>query len=202
MPESEDKRAFAKNLLAQDSPPPDKQLQHKEALFKKIKHRLRLEKIVGGAIYIALFSVAFWAYQQSERTDNVVHSICWGAVSLHILLWFLIYFLRVIYRILAETIEDAPERNEKQQWRKQDQFITVLAVLVFTFATFLLYRSFLFTDPSKAASIAARIFWATVFFLFWYPFGTASLAGKLWLEHKRMQLYIKSGKQGSKAQGQ
>ena len=202
MPESEDKKAFAKDLLAQDSPPPDKQLQHKEALFKKIKHRLRLGKIVGGAIYIALFSVSFWAYQQSEHTDNVVHSICWGAVSLHILLWFLIYFLRVIYRILAETIEEAPERNEKQQWRKQDQFITVVAVLVFTFTTFLLYRSFLITDPLKAASIAARIFWAAVFFLFWYPFGTASLAGKLWLEHKRMQLYIKSGKQGNKAQGQ
>jgi len=195
MPESEDKKVFAKNLLAQDSPHADKQVQHKEALFKKIKRRVRLRKVVVGAIYIALFSTAFWASRQPQYTDNVVHSICWGAVSLHILLWFLIYFLRGLYRILAETIEQAPGGNEKQPWRKQDRFITIVAVLVFAFATFLLYRSFLFTDPLKAASTAAGIFWATVFFLFWYPFGTASVAAKLWLEHKRMQLYMTSPEQ-------
>jgi hypothetical protein len=195
MPESEDKKTFAESLLAQDVPPVDKQIQHKDALFKKIKRHVWLGKIVGGSIYLVLFAVAFWAYQQQPKhTDNMVHSICWGAVSLHILLWFLIYFLRAIYRTLAETMEQYPDKDQRHPWRKQDRFITAMAVLVFAFSTYRLYRSFLFTDPFRAAGAATSIFWATVFFLFWYPFVTASLAAKLWLEHKKMQLCISTSK--------
>ena len=189
MSESSNKKQFAKNLLAQDPPPADKQLRHKEVLFEKVKRRIWLGKIIGGAIYIALFLVAFWAYMQRESSDNVVHSICWGAVSIHILLWFLIYFLRAIYRTLAEIAENNPEIG-KQPWKNQDRFITIVAVLVFVFSTIILYRSFLFTNPLKAAHLAAFIFWATVFFLFWYPFGTVSLLAKLWLEYKKMELNI------------
>ncbi len=107
MSESPNKKQFVKNLLAQDPPPADKQLRHKEVLFEKVKRRIWLGKIIGGAIYIALFSVAFLLYMQRQNTENVVHSICWGAVSLHILLWFLIYFLRAIYRTLAEIVEES-----------------------------------------------------------------------------------------------
>lgn len=189
MSESPNKKQFVKNLLAQDPPPADKQLRHKEVLFEKVKRRIWLGKIIGGAIYIALFSVAFWVYTQRQNTENVVHSICWGAVSLHILLWFLIYFLRVIYRTLAEIVENNPD-IDKQPWKNTDRFITALAVLTFAYGTIILYRSFLLTDPLKAAHLAASIFWATVFFLFWYPFGTASLLAKLWLEYKKMELNI------------
>ncbi len=190
MSESQNKKQFVENLLAQDSPPVDKQLQHKEVLFEKVKRRIWLGKIIGGATYIALFSVAFWVYTQRQNTENVVHSICWGAVSLHILLWFLIYFLRAIYRTLAEIVEKNSDKKEKRQWKRQDRFITTLAILVFAFSTMLLYRSFSLTDPLKAAHLAASNFWATVFFLFWYPFGTASLLAKLWLEYKKMELNI------------
>lgn len=189
MSESSNKKQFAKNLLAQDPPPADKQLRHKEVLFEKVKRRIWFGKIIGGAIYIALFSAAFWAYMQRESADNVVHSICWGAVSIHILLWFLIYFLRAIYRTLSEIVENNPEIG-KQPWKNQDRFITIVAVLVFVFSTIILYRSFSLADPLKAAHLAASIFWATVFFLFWYPFGTASLLAKLWLEYKKMELNI------------
>ena len=189
MSESPNKKQFVKNLLAQDPPPADKQLRHKEVLFEKVKRRIWLGKIIGGAIYIALFSVAFWVYMQRQNTKNVVHSICWGAVSLHILLWFLIYFLRAIYRTLAEIVESNPD-IDKQPWKNTDRFITIVAVLIFVFSTIILYRSFLLTDPLKAAHLAASIFWATVFFLFWYPFGTASLLAKLWLEYKKMELNI------------
>ncbi len=189
MSESPNKKQFVKNLLAQDPPPADKQLRHKEVLFEKVKRRIWLGKIIGGAIYIALFSVAFLLYMQRQNTENVVHSICWGAVSLHILLWFLIYFLRAIYRTLAEIVESNPD-IDKQPWKNQDRFITIVAVLIFVFSTIILYRSFLLTDPLKAAHLAASIFWATVFFLFWYPFGTASLLAKLWLEYKKMELNI------------
>ncbi len=189
MSESPNKKQFVKNLLAQDPPPADKQLRHKEVLFEKVKRRIWLGKIIGGAIYIALFSVAFLVYTQRQNTENVVHSICWGAVSLHILLWFLIYFLRTIYRTLAEIVESNPD-IDKQPWKNTDRFITALAVLTFAYGTIILYRSFLLTDPLKAAHLAASIFWATVFFLFWYPFGTASLLAKLWLEYKKMELNI------------
>jgi len=189
MSESPNKKQFVKNLLAQDPPPADKQLRHKEVLFEKVKRRIWLGKIIGGAIYIALFSVAFWVYTQRQNTENVVHSICWGAVSLHILLWFLIYFLRAIYRTLAEIVESNPD-IDKQPWKNTDRFITALAVLTFAYGTIILCRSFLLTDPLEAAHLAARIFWATVFFLFWYPFGTASLLAKLWLEYKKMELNI------------
>jgi len=190
MSESKNKEEFVKNLLAQDSPPADKQVQHKEALLKELKRYIWRGKIIGGAIYIVLFSVAFWAFMQREYTDNVVHSICWGAVSLHILLWFLIYFLRAIYRTLAEIIEKSSDGDEKQPWRNQDLFMTILAILVFAFFTILLYRSFSFTDPLKVAHLTAHTFWATVFFLFWYPFGTASLLAKLWIRYKKMELNI------------
>jgi magnesium-transporting ATPase (P-type) len=189
MSESPNKKKFVENLLAQDPPSADKQLRHKEVLFEKVERRIWLGKIIGGAIYIALFSVAFWAYMQRQNTENLVHSICWGAVSLHILLWFLIYFQRTIYRALAEIVEKNPD-IDKQPWKNQDMFITIIAVLIFVFSTIILYRSFLLTDPLKAAHLAASIFWATVFFLFWYPFVTASLLAKLWLEYKKMELNI------------
>lgn len=190
MSESKSREEFTKNLLAQDLPAANKQLRHKEALFEKLKRRIRRGKIIGGAIYIVLFSVSFWAFMQRRCTDNTVHSICWGAVSLHILLWFLIYFLRGIYRTLAEIVEKNFGRDKKKRWRNDDRFVTIVAILVFAFATICLYRSFFLTDALKAARLAAHLLWATVFFLFWYPFGTASLVAKLWLEYKKIQLSI------------
>ncbi|MHC4739861.1 MAG: hypothetical protein ACYS9Y_13225 [Planctomycetota bacterium] len=190
MPEPKNKKEFIKNLLAQDPPPVDKRQQHKEILFKKVKRRILLGKIITGAIYLALFSAAFCAFSQRRYTNNVVHSIGWGTVSMHILLWFLIYFLRALYRLTAEIAEKNSEEDEKQQWRNRDRFTTVVGILVFAFGTIILCRSFFLTDPLRAAHMTASIFWATVFFLFWYPFGTASLLAKLWLKFKKKELNI------------
>jgi len=189
MSEPNSKKEFAENLLAQDPPPADKQQRQKDILFKKLKRRIWRGKIIGRTIYLVLFSAAFWAFQQGQNTDNnIVHSICWGAASLHILLWFLIYFLRVIYRLTAEIVEKNSGRDKNQKWKNQDRFITILAILVFAYTSFILYRSFFLNDYLKAAHLSGYIFWATVFFLFWYPFGTASLLAKLWLEYKKMEL--------------
>ena len=199
--ETESKPEFIKNLIAQDTPPADKQQRHKEILFKKLKLRIWRGKIIGGTIYLVLFSAAFWAFQQGQNTDNIVHSICWSAASLHILLWFLIYFLRGIYRVTAEIIEKSSGKDEKHKWKNQDRFITIVAILVFTYASSILYRSFFLNDCLKAAHTSGYIFWATVFFLFWYPFGTASLLAKLWLEYKKMELNIpKTEEQNLKSQ--
>jgi len=195
MSELKNNKEFTKNLLAQDQPSPDRQLRHQEALFKKLKRRAWLGAIVTGAVYIVLFLAAFWAFLQRSYTDNVVHSICWGAVSLHILLWFLVYFLRGVYRMAAEITEKNSDKGKKQQWRNQDRFITIWAILIFALSTFFLYRDFSLDDPLKAAHAAPYVFWAAVFFIFWYPFGTASLLRKLWLEYKKMELNITKLKQ-------
>ena len=101
----------------------------------------------------------------------------------------------------AENEEMLSEQAEKKQWRKQDRFITVVAMLVFSYASILLYLSFSLSDPSKAAHLAPSIFWATVFFLFWYPFGTASLLAKQWLRCKELSLNMnKSREENSEAE--
>ena len=187
-----DKRGFAQRLLAQDLPPVNTQEQYKETLFKKLKQYVWRGKIIGGAIYLTFFLASFAAFWQSRATENVVHSICWMAVSVHILLWFLIYFLRWIYRILAETLEASLEGNAQNKWQKDDRFVTVVAVLIFAISTYFLCRSFLVVDPLRAVSQAGGTFWATVCFLFYYPFATASLLAKLWLEYKKMQLHLDS----------
>jgi len=187
MPDSKDREEFAECLLAQDSPPADKELWHKETLLKKLKRRIWLGKIIGGATYVAFFSIAFWAFNQGRYTNNLVHSICWGAVSMHILLWFLVYFLHMIYKLTTEVTDKNPVAN-KNQYKKTDRIVTIVAIFVFLFSTILLYFSFNLNSPLKATHLTVSILWASVFFLFWYPFGTASLVSKLWLEYKKMEL--------------
>ena len=58
MTELKNKKELAKNLLAYDLPPADKELKHKEVLFKKVKRHILLGKVIGGAIYIMVFSIA------------------------------------------------------------------------------------------------------------------------------------------------
>jgi hypothetical protein len=201
MSETNSKKEFAENLLAQDPPSADKQQQHQEALLKKIEHRMRLQKAVIIAIYTALFLVAFGAFMLRERTDNVVHSICWGAVSLHILLWSLVYILRGISMEMEGLIEKRLGNDERRQNKNQNLFLTIVAIMAFVFSSFLLYRSFFLTNALKAAQTAVSILWATIFFLIFYPFRTATLIGMLWLEYKKMELNIsKSEEQNLKNQ--
>jgi len=103
--------------------------------------------------------------------------------------------------LTAEIVEKNSDKDKKQKWKNQDRLVTIVAILIFTFATVILYHSFFLKDPLKAARLSGGIFWATVFFLFWYPFGTASLLAKLCLEYKKMQLNIpKTEEQNLKSQ--
>jgi hypothetical protein len=190
MSESKERKEFAKSLVAQDPPPTDEQLRRNEELFKKIKHRACLQKAVIIAIYIVVYLVAFGAFMLRTSTDNIVHSICWGTVSLHILLWSFVYVLRGIYMGMEETINKNFGRDEKQPSRNQNRFITIVAMLAFTFSTILLYRSFFLTNPLHVAEKATGILWSTMFFLIFYSFGIASLLAKLWLKYKQMELNI------------
>ena len=201
MSETNSKKEFANNLLAQDPPPADKQQRHKEALLKKIEHRMRLQKAVIIAIYIVIFLAAFGAFNLRKCTDNVVHSICWGTVSLHIFLWSLVYILREICMNMEEVIEKKFDNDEKRRHKNQNLFFTILAIMAFVFSSFLLYRSFFLTNALKAVQTAVSILWATTFFLIFYPFRTATLIGMLWFEYKKMELNIpKSEEQNLKTQ--
>lgn len=188
--ESKEIAEFAQNLLSQDRVPSDEQSRQKEKLFKKIERSILRGKIIGGTIYIIFFSASFSAFQRAGTTGNPIHSACWSAVSIHILLWFLIYSLRCIYWILAEIVDKTSDQKQVRDRKNSDRFVTVVAIVVFAYETFFLYRSFFLDDPSRVSDLAAHIFWGTVFFIFWYLFGTASLVAKLWLEHKKMELTL------------
>ncbi|MFC1633688.1 hypothetical protein ACFL5Z_02505 [Planctomycetota bacterium] len=199
--ETENKPEFIKDLIAQDPPSADKQQRHKEILLMKIEHRMCLQKAVIIAIYTALFLAAFGAFMLRIYTDNVVHSICWGTVSLHILLWSLVYILRGICMNMEELIEKKFDNDERRRNKNQNVFLTICAIVVFVLSTLFLYRSFFLTNTMKAVQTAVSILWATIFFLNVYPFRTASLIGMLWFEYKRMELNIpKTEEQNLKSQ--
>jgi magnesium-transporting ATPase (P-type) len=200
MSETNSKKEFANNLIAQDPPPADKLQRHKEALLKEIEHRMHLQKTVIITIYTSLFLVAFGAFMLRMYTDNVVHSICWGTVSLHILLWSLVYILRGIYMEMEGLIEKRLGNDERRRNKNQNLFITIVAIIAFVFSSWLLYRSFFLTNTLKAAK-AVGILWFTIPFFIIYPFRTATLIAMLWFEYKKMELNIpKSEEQILKSQ--
>ncbi|MHC4537142.1 MAG: hypothetical protein ACYS6K_24605, partial [Planctomycetota bacterium] len=187
--------------IAQDPPSADKQQQYKEALLKEIEHSMRLQKTVIITIYMALFLVAFGAFMLQQYTDNVVHSICWGTVFLHILLWSLVYILRGICMEMEGLIEKRLGNDERRRNKNQNLFLTILAIVLFVLSSFFLYRSFFLTNSLKAAKTAVSILWAVICFLIIYPFRTATLIGMLWFEYKKMELNIpKSEEQNLKSQ--
>ena len=190
MSESKKRKEFAKSLLAQDPPSTDEQLRRNEELFKKLKHRACLQKAVIIAIFMVIYFVAFGALMLGNSTDNVIHSICWGTVSLHIMLWSLVYILRGICMNMEELIEKKFDNDERRRHKNQNLFLAVLAILLFVFTTILLYRFFFLTNPLRVAKKAIGILWPTISFLLLYSFSTASLIGKLWFEYKKIELSI------------
>lgn len=191
---SRSRQEFVKNLVAQDPPLADEQVRHNEDLFKQIKRRACLQKAVIIAIYMAVYLVAFGAFMLRKHTDNVVHSVCWGTVSLHILLWSLVYVLRGLSMQMEEIIAKTFDSDARRRYKSQNLFVTVVAIVLFVFSSFILCRSFFLTDPLQAVEKGVGILWAIMVFLIIYSFSTAGLIAKLWLEHKKMQLYISTSK--------
>ncbi len=103
---------------------------------------------------------------------------------------------------MEEVIEKKFDNDEKRRHKNQNLFFTILAIMAFVFSSFLLYRSFFLTNALKAVQTAVSILWATICFLIFYPFRTATLIGMLWLEYKKMELNIaKTEEQNLKSQG-
>ena len=152
-----------------------------------------LYKGVVGTIYLLLFALAFWAFLLQRQADSVARGILWGSVSVYILVWFLVWLLRGIYRGLAPLAHKDAASNDK--WRRQDRLITMVAIAVFALDGLLLYRFSSLADPLRVAHQAGICFWGAVFFLFWYPFGTASLVARIWVEHKKMELHLRDAEE-------
>jgi len=103
---------------------------------------------------------------------------------------------------MEELIEKKFDNDERRRNKNQNLFLTIWAIFVFVLSSWFLYRSFFLTDSLKAAQKTVSILWATIVFLNLYPFRTATLIGKLWLEYKKMELNIpKSEEQNLKNQG-
>lgn len=107
---------------------------------------------------------------------------------MHILLWFLVYFLRYIYRLLASVAETDSGPGKRGDWKRTDRFVATAAIIVFLMSSALVDRLFSAPHALRAVQSAGHILWAPVFFLFWYPFGTASLVARLWLDYKKTHL--------------
>jgi hypothetical protein len=182
----DDKEDFVARLLAQDPPPPDELQQNRDLLFRAIRRRVLLSKLTVGAVYLVCFLAAFGAYMQQRRTDDTVRALLWGSLSSYILLWFLVWCLRENYRNLAQLL--CTGAAEEREWKRQDLFITALAVVVFAVRGVALYRWFSLPDPQPIARKAMGVVWSSVFFLFWYMFSTASLVAKLWIKHQKLRL--------------
>ena len=191
---SRSREGFVKNLLAQDPPLADDQVRHNEELFKEIKRRACLQKAVIIAIYMAVYLVAFGAFMLGKHSDNAVHSVCWGMVSLHILLWSLVYVLRGLSMQTGEIIASTFDSDARRRHKSQNLFVTVVAIALFVFGSLVLCRCFFLTDPLQVAEKGVGILWATMIFLIIYSFSTAGLIAKLWLEHKKMQLYMSASR--------
>jgi len=191
---SRSREGLVKNLVGQDPPLADEQARHNEDLFRQIKRRACLQKAVIIAIYMAAYLVAFGAFMLRKHTDNVVHSVCWGTVSLHILLWWLVYLLRGLSMQMEEILAKTFDSDAKRRYKNQNLFVTVVAIVLFVFSSFILCRSFFLTDPLQAVEKGVGILWAIMVFLIIYSFSTAGLIAKLWLEHKKMQLYVSTSK--------
>ena len=87
-------------------------------------------------------------------------------------------------------IEKRLGNDERRRHKAENLFITILAMVLFVLSSWFLYRSFFLTDSLKAVQMAVAILWATIFFLIFYPFRTATLIGVLWFEYKKMELNI------------
>lgn len=179
---SSDKKNFVEKLLKQDSYSSDEQLAHRKILKNKVRRYIRTRKIVYGIIYVPLFLGAFIAFLKCNSTDSVIHSIGWGAVSLHILLWFLVFFLKMTYHGLVGIFEKNSRKYEK------NRSCIIILVCVCLFSSFLLYFSFSLEDPLKTAQLRIYIDWSSLFFLFGYAFRIASLMSDIWLKYKQMEL--------------
>ena len=138
---------------------------------------------------VAVLSGAFYCFLRAGRVQDAANAAWWAVCSMHLLLWFLVFFLwhvhRLIHRIPSAAARVRPSRGEHRT-----VFFCALALCVFS--TALLWKSALMQDGLKLVRVTCDILWGPVFFLFWHPFGIASAVARLWLKHRELELQTSS----------
>jgi hypothetical protein len=176
---------FRNALLAQDSPSPARTLAHREILLTKIRRRLRFEKMLVGSVYIVIFVLGLMSFLQAGHVREAANAVWWAACSMHLLLWCLVFFLWQIERLIDRVL---PSVNPTRHSRRESLTVIVAAIAVCALGTGFLVQAAFIQDALRMAQTARYILWCPVYFLFWYPFGIASAAARLWLKFREMEL--------------
>ncbi len=179
-------------LLAQDSPSPARALAHQEILFTKIRRRLQIQKGLVGTVYIGIFVLAFGFFLQAGRARDAAAAVWWGAGSMHLLLWFLVFFLWHVEGLIGRLLPSACRAGHTRGERRA---IFIAALAVCALSTAFLGRAAFVHDSLKATQASSYILWAPLFFLFWYPFGIATAVARLWLKFRELELQPSSSEE-------
>ena len=190
MKESDKLSTLRDALLAQDSPSPTRASAHQEILFAKIHRRMQMQKVIVGATATAVFLVALSSFLKAGSVRDATNAVWWTACSMHLLLWFLVFFLwhveRLIWRIL-------PVAGRTGQTRGENWAVFIAALAACALGTGFLVQAAFAQNPLRIAQSAAYILWCPVFHLFWYPLGVATAAARLWLKFREMELKTSGG---------
>lgn len=175
---------FREALLAQDSPSPARALAHQEILLTKIHRRMRIEKLLVAAVYMAVFGLGFFCFWEAGQVQESGHAVWWAVCSMHLLLWFLVFFLWRVERLMGRIW---PSSNRARPTREENRAVFIAALVVCALGTGFLVQAALVQNPLRIAEAARYILWCPLFFLFWYPFGIGTAAARLWIKFREME---------------
>ena len=182
---------FAEMLISQDRPPANEMSHHCEELFAKIRYRMRLGKLMVIGAFLLVFLGAFVCYMLREYSSDSARALNWGALSLHILLWSIVYLLWGIHK-QADVFGVRATSGRIGPLRHQDMFMLIIAGLLFVSGSLILARSFASTDVRRVIELTTAILWLPFFVAFFYVFRTAGVLAEVWLEYKKMELMRES----------
>ncbi len=185
MNEADRLRRFRDALLAQDSPSPTRALAHQETLFAKVRRRMRIEKVVLGAVYVAVFLAAFFCFLIAGRVRDAAQATWWAVCSMHLLLWFQVFFLSYVGSLISRIL---PPADQVERAGRENRKVFIWALAACALGTGFLVRAAFVDDPLRVAQSARYILWCAAFHLFWYPFAIATSGARLWLKFKEMEL--------------
>lgn len=179
-------------LIAQDPPSTTRLSAYQKILFNKVRRRLQIEKGLVGAAYVAVFAVAFAFFLQADRVQDAARATWWMVCSVHLLLWFLVFFLWRLERLIWRIPSPA---NRAGRARRKTRTMFICALAACAVGTVFLCAAGLLYDPLKVVQLLRYVLWAPVFFLFWYPFGIGTAVARLWLQFREMEIQSASAEE-------
>lgn len=138
-----------------------------------------------GSAYLVVFGVAFLCFMQAGRVQEAAKATWWALCSVHLLLWFLVFFLWKV-EWLVRRIRSADKHAGGS--KREGRIVLICALAACALGTAFLGGANFPRSPLKIAEVSRDVLWLPVFFLFWYSFGIATAVGRLWLAFKEMEI--------------